>query len=177
MRKVLIAIYGHEPAGWAEEVVQALSPTDTSLVRVLVVLDVPSPRFTSLLPVARRYYGAALTTWRRLVEEQTRRSIEALSTTLGRVPDVVQVLASDADAAWPIVEHAVTWDANVIIVGRDTAGGVSRTLFAPTHMRVVNSAPCAVLVTSAERDVRPRPVEMKQPDTGRRSPAAVPGGA
>lgn len=177
MRKVLIAVHGYEPPGWAEEAVRALSPTDTSWARVVVVLDVPSPPFTSVLPVARRYYGAALTEWRRLADERTRRSVEALSSALGRVPEVVQVLAGDADTAGPIVELAVTWRAEVIIVGRDTRGKVSRALLAPIHTRVVNSAPCAVLVTSATRDAEPCPVKMSQPDLVRRSPAAVPGEA
>src|SRR5262245_27090808 len=111
MRKILIAVHGYEPPGWAEEVVRVLSPADTSLARVVVVLDVPSPPFTSLLPAARRYYGGARAEWRRLAEERTRRSVEALSSVLGRVPDVVQVLAGHADTAQPIVEHAITWGA------------------------------------------------------------------
>jgi nucleotide-binding universal stress UspA family protein len=147
------------------------------VARVVVVLDVPSPPFTSVLPVARRYYGAALTEWRRLAEEQARRSVEALSSALGRVPDVMQVLAGGADAAGPIVEFAVTWGAEVIIVGRDTRGKVTRVLLTPIHTRVVNSAPCAVLVTSAARDPEPCAVMMSQPDIVRRSPAAVPGEA
>jgi nucleotide-binding universal stress UspA family protein len=177
MRRVLIAICGHEPSGWADEVVRALSPTDTGVARVLIVLDEPSPPFTSLLPAARRYYRAALTEWRRLAEERTGRSVEALSSALGRVPDVVRVVARDADAAGAIVEHAAAWGADVIIVGRDTPGPAARALLAPIHARVVTHAPCAVLVTSADRGTQPQGAPMDRSEAGRESTAAVPRGA
>ena len=155
MSKVLIAMHGYEPQGWADDVVRALPSTDTSLVRVLVVLDTPSPPFTSLIPAAGRRYVL-------------RR---------GRSPEVVHALARAVDPGRAIVEHARAWGAEVIIIGRDMRSRLSRALLAAAHERVVNDAPCPVLVTPAERGARAAALVLERPDLGQRSPAALQGGA
>ena len=177
MSKVLIAMHGYEPQGWADDVVRALPSTDKSLVRVLVVLDTPSPPFTSLIPAARRRYRTALAEWRRLATARTQPSLETLRTGLGRSPEVVHAHARAVDPGRVIVEHARAWGAEVIIIGRDMRSRLSRALLAAAHERVVNGAPCPVLVTPAERGARAAALVLERPDLGQRSPAALQGGA
>ena len=58
--RLAVAVHGYEPEGWAHEVPRTITAHGPVLVRVLLVEN-PSPvAFTSLLPVARRRYAAAL---------------------------------------------------------------------------------------------------------------------
>jgi nucleotide-binding universal stress UspA family protein len=177
MNKILVAVHGYEPHGWVHDVVRAIPSPEASTIRVLTVLDVPSPPFTSLIPAARRRYRGALAEWRRLAEARTQPSLEALRARLGRPPEIVTAPAREGDPGRAIVEHARAWGADVIIVGRDTRSRMARLPLPAAHERVVSDAPCAVLVTPADRYAPPATVELGRPDLGRRSPAAMPGGA
>ena len=165
--RLLIAIYGHEPRGWARDVCRAV-PSGTGLIRLLVVLNVAAPPFTSLLPAARRRYRAALSEWQRHEEEQNRVVLEELLTALPGPPEVIRLAARHADPARTIGEHARAWGADVVVVGRDTRPRLWHALFGAVHERVVQFTPSAVFVTPAVRA-----------DAGggiRPFPAAVPGG-
>jgi len=48
--RVLLAVHGHEPTEWTQAVCRVVSGWTNASVRVLGVVDVPSPPFTSLLP-------------------------------------------------------------------------------------------------------------------------------
>jgi nucleotide-binding universal stress UspA family protein len=176
-RRVLIALHGHEPPDWAREVARAVPVTGADLVRLLVVHDLPAPPFTSLLPAARGRYEAALACCRQQVEHRARIAVERLRATLPAPPEVTHVPSPRADPGRVIAEHARSWTPDLLVVGRDARGGLARLLLRSVHDRVLDRAPCAVLVTPAGPPARsddasptPRRVEFSEP-------AATPGGA
>lgn len=149
-RRLLIAVHGYEPRGWAREVRRAV-PAGTGLIQLLVVLNVPAPPFTSLLPPARRRYRAALAEWRRQEEEHGHRAVEEVLAGLPGRPDVIRLAARRADPGLTIAEHASEWGADVVVVGRDTRPRFQQVLFGAVHARVVQLTPCTVLVTPTTR--------------------------
>jgi nucleotide-binding universal stress UspA family protein len=175
MRKVLVAIHGHESRGWVDQVVHAMPPSAYT-VRILVVLDVPAPPFTSLLPEARRRYAAARAEWQRLEKAQTEPLVAALGAALSAPPEVAHVVASDGDPGRAIVEHARAWAADLVVVGRDARSRLARALAPAAHARVVDDARCAVFLTPAGAPVAPEPIRMVRRRFARRSPAVL-GGA
>ncbi|HEY7362909.1 MAG TPA: universal stress protein [Methylomirabilota bacterium] len=177
MNRILVAVHGYEPRGWVDQVVRALPPAGASAVRILVVLDAPSPPFTSLLPAARGRYLAAQTHWRRLAETQTQPCIATLAATLQPPPEVERVAAGNKDTGRVIVEHARAWAADLVVVGRDTRGWLERALSRPAHERVVDDAPCPVFVTSAEAPLPPDPVQVSGGQRLARQFPAATGGA
>ena len=144
--RILIAVHGYEPDGWARDACRAVPP-GTGVVRLLVVLDVIGPPFTSLLPGARRRYGAALAQWEREEEERSRPVVDEMVAALPRLPEVIRLASQRSDPARTIAKHAAAWLADVVIVGRDHRSRPMRTLLGTVHERVVRLAPCAVLVT------------------------------
>src|SRR5262245_62711584 len=116
-RRVLIALHGHEPPEWAQEVARTVPVTATDLVRLLVVHDVPMPAFTSLLPAARGRYQAALAAWQHQVEAQARIAVARLRATLPAPPEVTHVPSRRADPGRVIAEHARTWTPDLLVVG------------------------------------------------------------
>jgi nucleotide-binding universal stress UspA family protein len=175
-RRVLIALHGHEPPNWAQEVARAVPVTAADLVRLLVVHDVPAPAFTSLVPAARGRYQTALAAWQQQVESQARIAVEQLRATLPAPPEVTHVPSRRADPGRIIAEHAQTWMPDLLVVGRDARRGLAR-LLGSVHDRVLDRAPCAVLVTPAEQvsrsdDASPTPLRV-----GFSGPAATPEGA
>jgi nucleotide-binding universal stress UspA family protein len=126
-------------------------PSGTGLIRLLVVLDVVAPPFTSLLPAAERRYRAALAERRRHEEEQGRPVLDELLTGLPGPPEVIRLAARRADPARTIGEHAREWNADVVVVGRDTRPWLWQALLGAVHERVVQFTPCAVFVTPAAR--------------------------
>ena len=48
--RILVAVHGHEPPNWARELPGVLPLSPGAVVRVLAVVDVPAPAFTSLTP-------------------------------------------------------------------------------------------------------------------------------
>jgi nucleotide-binding universal stress UspA family protein len=175
MRKILVAVHGHEPRGWVDQVVHAVPPAAQS-IRILVVLDVPSPPLTSLLPEAHRRYSAARAEWRRLEKAQTEPLVASLVAALQPPPEVTHVIANDGDPGRAIVEHARSWAADLVVIGRDTRGRLERALFAAAHKRVVDDARCAVFLTPAGAPVAPDPIQIVRRRFARRSPAVL-GGA
>ena len=144
--RALIAVHGHEAAGWAVEVSRALPSLSDAVVRVLVVLDVPTPPFTSLTPSARRLYQTALASCRRLAHDRTRHSLDELFTVLPKGVEVIRVPASHADPGRTIADHAAEWRADIVALGTHTPRPLPRLLFGTVHERVVRHATCAVLV-------------------------------
>jgi nucleotide-binding universal stress UspA family protein len=176
MRKILVAVHGHEPQGWPDQVIRALPPAASHAVRILVVLDVPSPPFTSLLPAARRRHSSARAEWRRLATTQTAPLIASLVAALQPPPEVEEVVVSDGDPGRAIVERAREWAADLVVVGRDMRGRLERALCPAAHRRVVDNAQCGVFLTSAGAPAAPDPVQIARRRFLRRSPAVM-GGA
>jgi len=152
--RALIAVHGHEAAGWADELSRALPSLSDAVVRVLVVLDVPTPPFTSLTPTARRLHRAALASWRRLEEDRTRRSLDGLLAVLPTGVEVIHAPASHADPGRAIADHADEWQADLVALGTHGPRPLSRLLLGAVHERVVRHATCAVLVVSPRATAR-----------------------
>lgn len=146
-RKVLIALYGRETVRWAREVSRT-APRSGS-VRVLVVDEGSAPAFTSLVPAARRRFGAALAAWRQEVEGRGQAVLEALLPNLPEFAEVLRV-RSAADPGRTIASTANAWAADVVLVGHDCRGPVERALTGRVHERVVRFARSPVLVIAAD---------------------------
>jgi nucleotide-binding universal stress UspA family protein len=145
-RRVLVTVHGREPAGWEAEVCRALALSPEAAVRVLAIIDVPSPPSAALLPSIGRARSGARREWRRLQEATVGQRVEALLAGLPVAPDVAWVDVADADPARAIVERAAVWGADLIVVGVDGSGWLERRLLGAIHERVVDQAACAVLV-------------------------------
>jgi len=156
--KVLIAIHGHEPDGWADEVRVALTPTPDAAIRVLVVEEPALAGFTSLLPAARRRYADARRLARALAADRRQRRLDALLACLPACPHIVHARC-EGDEGRTIAAHAAAWPAHIVVVGRDARTPLPRWLMAAIHERVVGEARCAVIVAAPPppRAARPGP--------------------
>ena len=145
--KILIAIHGHEPEGWADEVRVALTPNPDAAIRVLVVEEPAPAGFTSLLPAAGRRYADARRLARALAADRRQRRLDALLACLPARPEVIHARC-DGDEGHTIAAHAAAWPAHIVVVGRDARTPVPRWLVAAIHERVVGEARCAVIVAA-----------------------------
>jgi len=158
--RVLIAVHGYEPTGWAAEVASAVLRSGHDLVHVAVVLDVPQPSFTSLLPAARRLYGGAVAAWRQAEMDRLQGFVHAAVAGLTTPPEVVYLEARRSDPGRTVAGYARLWGADVIVVGRDTRSRIWGALFGTVHERLLRYAPCAVFVAGAEDGMAGRPSSM-----------------
>ena len=146
--RVLIAVHGYESPGWAEETCRLVSGWACPSVRVLGVLDVPTPPFTSLTGPARRAYGAARAQWTEIERARLEGPIAALLPGLPRQAEVVRTPTHRGDLARTIAEQARAWPADLVVVGAPAPGFRSWLRTGPVHERLVRFASCAVLVTA-----------------------------
>jgi nucleotide-binding universal stress UspA family protein len=142
--RVLLAVHGGEALDWGLAVRQALAICHATSVRILAVASVPRPSFTSLLPAAARRYRAARRAWLALEQERLQRQIDALTPLLPGIPDVTWINADHGDPGRAISEYAVTWRADLVLVGAAEAVGL---WVGSVHERLIRRAPCPVLVT------------------------------
>ena len=147
--RVLIAVHGYEPLGWAEETCRLLSTWACPSVRVLAVLGVPSPPFSSLTGAARRAYGAARAQWTEIERVRLEGPIAGLRGGLPGQAEVVRTPTSGGDLARTIAEQARAWPADLVVVGAPAPGFRSWLRTGPVHERLVRFASCAVLVTAS----------------------------
>lgn len=156
--RILVAVHGHEPAGWPAETGRVVSRWNGAVVRLLDVLDVPCPPLTSPGPMARRLYRAARAAAWRDAQSRSRATVDALVAVLPRASEVVEVPAGRGPLGGAIAEHAVGWPADMVVVG-PAAGGVRAWLWpGRVPAQVLARIPCAVLVTvppSPRRSARP----------------------
>jgi nucleotide-binding universal stress UspA family protein len=145
--RVLVAVHGYEAAGWALETCRVVSSWEAS-VRVLAVLDVPSPPFTSLTGRARGAYDAARAEWADRERERLRPAVDALLAALTRDADVTHAPAVRGDLARTIADAAGAWPADVVVVGRPAGGPGAWLGPGPVHERLLRLAACTVLVTT-----------------------------
>ena len=141
---MLIAIHGHEPDGWTDEIRPALAAHPGARIRVLIVDEPPPPRFTSLLPAARRRYAAAVRQWREIAAAARRRSLDELLARLPHRPEIVHAACVRGDAGKTIAEHATAWPAQILVVGRDARPGLPRRRVTRAHdpvVRIVTGVP------------------------------------
>ncbi len=144
--RILVAVHGYEPPNWARELPGVLPLSPGAVVRVLGVIDVPAPAFTSLTPCARRAYRAALAAWREEEETRIRAPLDTLVQALPRGVDTVWAQAARRGPARTIVEHATACFADLLVVGRDPRPRRERLVLGSIHRMVVRDAPCGVLV-------------------------------
>ena len=144
--RILIAIHGNEPPGWARDLPGILALPSGAVVRFLPVVDVPAPAFTSLTPWARRAFRAALADWQRDAETRVRNSLEVLVATMPCPFETVWARAPRSDPAQAIVEQAKAWQADLVAVGPDTRPRLEQRLLGSIHRSVVRDTSCGVLV-------------------------------
>ena len=152
--RVLLAVHGDEPTEWTSAVGRIVSGWTNASIRVLGIVDTPRPPFTSLLPPARRFYDAARSAWRRDGEPRVRAAIEQLTRTLGRSVEVECRDSSPQGLADTIAEHALGWEADVVVVAAPTPMSRVWLCHGPVHERLLRLGVCAVLAVSAIPDPR-----------------------
>lgn len=144
--RVLLAVHGYEPSGWGAEACRVVAKFGRATVRVLTMLDVPCPAFTSLTPLAAHAYRGARVAWRRQEEIRVQGVIDQMAPLLGRDAEVVRVPSAQGDLVRTIAEQVDEWPADVVVVGAP-APCVRRWLWpGPVHERVLRRLPCAVMV-------------------------------
>ena len=144
--RILLAVHGGEPAGWGAETRQALAMWSRPWIRILAVLAVPSPPFTSLIPPAARRYRAARAAWQDAEEKRVQRVIDELMPALPGEPDIAWTLVSYGDPGRAIAEHARVLGGRRAADGGDTVAGL---WLGAVHDRVIRHARCPVLLTPA----------------------------
>jgi nucleotide-binding universal stress UspA family protein len=144
--RVLLAVHGGEPEGWGREMRRTVALWANPSVRILAVLAVPCPPFTSLIPPAARMYRAARAAWRAAEEKRVQRAIDEITPALPRDPDIVWATVSYADPGRTIAEHARAWAADVLLMAVTPAAGL---WLGAVHDRVIRRAGCPVLLTPA----------------------------
>ncbi len=143
--RVLLAVHGHEPAEWAIRACRLVSEWRDARVRVLALVDVTCPPFTSLISPARRLYAAARSAWINDEERRTEEAVDRVLRALSRPVEVVRDRSSAEGRARTIVRHAMTWAADVVVV----ATPISMTQWwvwpRPVQQDVPREVACAVL--------------------------------
>ena len=142
--RVLLAVHGGEPEGWARETRRTVALWVKPAVRILAVLAVPCPPFTSLIPPAARLYRAARAAWHDAEEKRVQRVIDDVAPALPGIPEVVWVPVAYGDAGRTIAEHARAWPADVLVMAVTPTAGF---WLGAVHDRVIRHAGCPVLLT------------------------------
>ena len=141
--RVLLAVHGGEPAGWGLEARRVVAMWNQPTVRILAILAVPCPPFTSLIPLAARKYRAARAGWEDAARERLQRVIDEVTLALPAPPDVAWAPVTFLDPARGIAEHARTWGADVLLLGATPSAGL---WLGNVHDRVLRRAGRPVLL-------------------------------
>ena len=144
--RVLVLLHGHETAEWTMRACRLVSEWRDANVRVLGLVDINCPPFTSVLPPARRLYAAARAEWVNAEEQRVQRAVDRVLKTWSRPIEVVRDRASASGRAEVIVEHAASWAADVVVVAEPP-------VVAPLALREIG---CAVLTVPAATPSRAR---------------------
>ena len=144
--RVLLTTHGYEPPGWGAEACRVVAKFGSATVRVLAILDVPCPAFTSLTPLAADAYHGARAAWTRDEEVRVQGVIDRMAPFLRTDVEVVRVPALGGDLARTIAEHVNEWPADVVVVGAPLPGIRRRLWPGPVHERVLRRLSCAVMV-------------------------------
>ena len=145
--RILLTIHGGEPAGWARAARRAVGMWDRPSVRVLGLVAVPSPPFTSLIPAGAHLYRAARAAWEEAERARVQHVIDGLALGLPGGVEVVWVRVSYTDPGRVITEHAQLWAADVLLLAASPAAGP---WLGAVHDLVIRRARCPVLVTPVE---------------------------
>jgi len=167
--RVLLAVHGHEPTEWGTRACRVISEWKEARIRVLGVVDVPSPPLTSVMPRARRLYAAARNAWRNDEARRVQGAIDRVTRMLPRDVEVVCRQSSPRGFAHTIVDDASGWAADVIVVAAPTPMSGSWWRPGPAHDRLLRHGTGAVLAI-------PTVVEPRSTARVIRLPRAIPSG-
>ena len=154
--RIVLAVDGRETGRLGQEMLLALPLPAPVTVMVLTVIDLPSPRFTSLTPVARRAYCAALSTMRHEAKAAADRLVTSVRDDLRSHVASVRTHVVEGSASAAIIEAAEAWGADLILLGSRGLGAVRQFLLGSVSQKVLRYAPCSVLV------VKRRPNRLKK---------------
>jgi nucleotide-binding universal stress UspA family protein len=152
--RVVVAVHGYEPDGWARDAARVVSLWTRTWLRVLAVRDVPAPPSTSL--IGARMYRGARDEWARQDEARLRPHVDGLTAVLPRDAEVRLVTAIGGSLPRTIAAHANAWEADVVVVGPPAPGLRTQLWPGRVHEQLLRCAGCAVLITAASGDARQR---------------------
>jgi nucleotide-binding universal stress UspA family protein len=155
---VLLAVHGHEPPGWGAEACRVVSGWGSLTVRVLAVLDIPCPPFTSLTSFARDAYRGARTAWQAHEQRRIQAVLDGLAGVLPPGAEMVRAPSMRGDLARTIAEHARRWAADVVVIGAPRPGLRAWLWPGPVHERLLHRIGCAVMITPSPAAVPRRRV-------------------
>ncbi len=141
--RVLLTTHGYEPPGWGAEACRVVAKFGSATVRVLAILDVPCPAFTSLTPLAADAYRGARAGWTRDEEVRVQAAIDQMVPLLRTGVEVVRVLALGGDLARTIAEHVNERPADVAGWARPCRVFSVLARPGPVHERVLRRLSCA----------------------------------
>jgi nucleotide-binding universal stress UspA family protein len=153
--RVLVAVNGHEPADWTDRACRFVSQWKDAGVCVLGIVEDSAPPFTSLIPAARHVYVAARSAWRDDEEQRVRGALDRVRRTLTRRVEVVCRASSPRGYGDTIVDHALSWGADVIVVAAPPRMSRSWLCHGPVHQRLLRHGMSAVLAIPAAAEPRP----------------------
>lgn len=141
-----LATDGSEEARWAGEMLLTLPLPQTADVTILTAIEVPHPPFTSLNPMARQAYNAALGMWQREAEGAASKALGVAREALAGGVASLTTRVQQGPAAAAIIEAAEAWGADLIAVGSHGLCSVKDFLLGSVSQKVVRYAPCSVLL-------------------------------
>jgi nucleotide-binding universal stress UspA family protein len=143
IKRILLGVDGSDDAAAAVEVVRRWSILHGAQVRVLSVADA-DPQWNPWLtgPALREAHLAARTNLHERHEALAKETAAGLRSAGIQAEDAVQ----DGSPSHRLVEEAVNWDADLVVVGHHGQGGLERLLVGSVARSVLYQAPCSVLV-------------------------------
>ena len=150
--KILLAIDSSEYSAAAiKEVAKRPWPLKT-IVRVISVVE-PVP-----VPAAELWYDSS-GSLERVKEEMTKRAAELTKKTgesLKRKGPKIETVVREGDARSVIVDEALKWSADLIVLGSHGYTGIKRLLLGSVASSVVSHAPCSVEIVRRKQTKKSR---------------------
>ena len=143
IKRILLGVDGSDGSAAAVEVVRRWSILHGAQVQVLSVADTDT-EWNPLLqdPALQEAHLAARTKLHERHEMLAKETAASLRSAGIRAEEAVQ----DGSPAHQLVEAAVNWDADLVVVGHHGQGGLERLLVGSVARSVLYHAPCSVLV-------------------------------
>jgi nucleotide-binding universal stress UspA family protein len=148
--RVVIALEPHVDPGWVAESIRTFPLADPLDIVLVSALDIPRPPLTSPGPAARRLYGGAIAGLRRDAQRGAETVVEAICPALqARAASVAVRIVAGRPV--PVILHSArSWNADLILVGSNGRGALSRAILGSVSDEVVRTAPCPVLVAKRQ---------------------------
>lgn len=162
---VLLAVNGHEPTDWAVRACRFVTQWKDARVCVLGIVEHSAPPFTSLAPAARRLYVAARSAWRDDEELRVRGAIDHIRRTLSRQVEAVCQPSSPRGFVDTIVDHALSWEADVVVVAASPPMSRSWLCEGPVPQRLLRHRTTSVLAIPTVPEPRPAGRIIRLPTT------------